>query len=454
METEYLPLLAKQNVWWEGRIENDVHLTQWREHEKRWIPINLEELPLKPFSLNIIIGPRQAGKTTLMKFAVEKLLKKGVPPKSIFYVRCDEILDAKELRKIIETFLNCSSSEEVYLFLDEITDIVGWEKVIKGFIDDGDFKKAVVTLSGSNSFQLQKGSELFPGRRGFGKDIFVFPLSFREYLEIVDPELVKRIPALKELSNAHLEVKEHLTLLKQLQKHLRDYLVCGGFPLAVLSYLKSGTVSETAKETYKSWIIGDILKNGKSDMLGREVLKVILSKAPSPVSWEGIAQETSIKSPPTIASYIELFERLFVVLPLYALNPNSGTREFAKNKKLHLQDPFIWHLCEEWCMQPIEHKIEIIVEAVLASHLARFLIRKYGGKRLNDYISYWKNGYEIDVIAHTRDGLFGFEMKWTDREEAFPFKVGPIKNLIYISKEFYREKKPSVIPLALFLAML
>jgi Archaea bacterial proteins of unknown function. len=94
-------------------------------------------------------------------------------------------------------------------------------------------------------------------------------------------------------------------------------------------------------------------------------------------------------------------------------------------------------------MQPIEHKTEIIGEALLASHLARFLIRKYGGKRLNDYISYWKNGYEIDVIAHTRDGLFGFEMKWTDREEAFPFKVGPIKNLIYISKEFYRKKAVS-----------
>jgi predicted AAA+ superfamily ATPase len=196
------------------------------------------------------------------------------------------------------------------------------------------------------------------------------------------------------------------------------------------------------------------LKNGKSDALGREVLRIILSKAPSLVSWEGVAQETSIKSPPTVASYVELFERLFVVLPLYAVNPDRGTREFAKNKKLHLLDPLLWHLCEEWCMQRMERKTEVIAESVLASHIARLLSRKQGGKRLNDHVSYWKNGYEIDVVAHTRHGLVGFEMKWSDRESAFPFRAGSIKSLRYISKNFFREKKPEVIPLALFLAML
>jgi len=448
-----LPLLNRQNVWWEGKIENDVHLSQWREHERRWNPLNLEELPLRPFSLNMVIGPRQAGKTTLIKFAVEKLLASGVKPKSILYARCDEILDAKQLREVVEAFFAYARTKETFIFLDEITDINGWEKVIKGFIDDGDFRDAVVTVSGSNAFQLQKGSELFPGRRGNGKDIFVLPLSFREYLMVAEHTLVSRIKAVEELETFP-QMGEMLTLLPKLQKHLNDYFTCGGFPLAVLSYLKDGTVSESAKETYKSWIVGDILKNGKSDAIGREVLKVLLSKAPSPVSWEGIAQETSIKSPPTIASYIELLERLFAVLPLYAVNPDTGTREFAKNKKLHLQDPFLWHLCEEWCMQQVERKTEVIAEAALASHLARFLLRKYGGKRLNEHLSYWKNSHEIDAVAHTRKGLIGFEMKWSDRKDAFAFRVGPIKKFHYVSKGTYREEKPQVIPLALLLAVL
>jgi len=453
MEESYLPILAKQNVWWEGKIESDPHLAQWREHERRWVPLDLDTLPLRAFALNIIIGPRQAGKTTLMKFAVEKLISKGTHPKAILYARCDEIMEAGQLRKVLETFFAYSGAKENFIFLDEITDVPNWEKVIKGFIDDGDFRASVVTVSGSNAFQLQKGSELFPGRRGHGLDIRILPLSFRDYLRVTDPALANAIPAL-EAPDRIPEMGQLLVYLPALQKRLHDYFICGGFPLAILSYLSNGRVSESAKDAYRSWIIGDILKNGKSEVLGREVLKVILSKAPSALSWEGIAQETSIKSPPTVASYLELLERLFVVLPLYAVNPDTGSREFAKNKKLHLMDPFLWELCEEWCMQRIEHKTEVIAEALLASHLARFLAHKYGGKRLNDYLSYWKNSHEIDAVAHLPHGLVGFEMKWSDREAAFPFKTGPVKNLVYVSKSLYRNKRPMIIPLPLLLAMM
>lgn len=455
MESDYLPLLGRQNVWWEGKIENDPHILQWKKHEFRWVPFNLEELPLNPFSLNIVIGPRQTGKTTLMKFAVETLLKAGVPPKSILYARCDEIIDAKQLRGVVDTFFAYANSKDVFVFLDEITEINGWEKVIKGFVDDGDFKEAVVTVSGSNAFQLQRGSELFPGRRGNGKDVFVLPLSFREYVKTVDAYMAKKIPAVGDLHTLSMaEIEKLLPFQDSLQKHLHDYFQCGGFPLAVMSYLKEGRVSEASKEAYLGWVIGDILKSGKSEVLGREILKVILSKAPSPVSWESIAQETSIKSPPTVASYVELLERLFVVLPLYTVNPNNGTKEFAKNKKLHLQDPFLWHLCEEWCMQTVERKTEVIAEACLASHLARFLFKKYGGWRLGDYLSYWKNDHEIDTVAHTKKGLLGFEMKWSNREAAFKPVPGPIKKTVYVSKNFFRKSPPEAIPLALFLSML
>lgn len=454
MESIFLPLLGRQNVWWDGRIEDDVHLSQWSGHEFKWVPFDLGKLSLEPFSLNTVVGPRQAGKTTLLKFAVKKLLDSGVRPKSIFYARCDEIIDARQLREVVETFFAFAGSRQAFIFLDEVTDVAGWEKVVKGFIDDEDFREAVVTVSGSNAFQLQKGAELFPGRRGKGKDVAVLPLSFRDYLSVVDEELASRVPKLGDLSRIRLDdVRKLLSLQARLQKHFYNYIQSGGFPLAVLSHLKDGKVCESAKEAYKSWVVGDILKNGKSDVVGREILKVILSKAPSPLSWEGIAQETSIKSPPTIASYVELFERLFVALPLYAVDPNNGAREFAKNKKIHLQDPFLWHLLEEWCMQPVERKSEVIVEACLACHVARFLSEKHGGKRLGDYVSYWKNGYEIDVVAHAQGGLSGFEIKWTDRQKAFALKVGPIKNLTYLSKNVFKEKPPT-IPLALFLAML
>lgn len=455
MEQDYIRALARQNPWWGGSIAGDQHYARWLAEGRRWEPFSLPRLSLEPFSLNIVVGPRQAGKTTLMKIAIAGLLERGVPPKSILYARCDEVASTAILREIVESFLSYSQQKEKFLFLDEITGIEGWEKTLKGFVDDGDFAHAAVTVGGSNALQLQRGAELFPGRRGKGNDIRVLPLTFRQYLLVRAPKLAGFVPPLKTISGLKAELFAPLMgALPSIQGHFRDYMECGGFPLALLSYVHEGRVSETAKDAYRSWVVGDMLKAGKSDVVAREVMKVVISKMPSALSWEGIAQETSIRSAPTVASYVELLERLFVLLPLYCIDPNTGTREFAKNKKLHLIDPFLLHLFEEWCMQPVERKGELMAESCLAAHIARFLSEKQGGSRLGEHVSYWKNGSEVDVVAHTKEGIYGFEMKWSGREKSFPVKIGPIKRVAYVSSGLLRGGRQPVYPLALLLAML
>ena len=74
-------------------------------------------------------------------------------------------LDAKQLREVIETYLAYAGSKEVFIFLDEITDVNGWEKVIKDSLTTG-VGKAVVTVSGSNAFQLQKEANCFQAGAG------------------------------------------------------------------------------------------------------------------------------------------------------------------------------------------------------------------------------------------------------------------------------------------------
>ena len=46
---------------------------------------------------------------------------------------------------------------------------------------------------------LKKEVELFPGRRGFGKDFVMLPLSFREFIKVFSPELDERLPKIKKL---------------------------------------------------------------------------------------------------------------------------------------------------------------------------------------------------------------------------------------------------------------
>jgi predicted AAA+ superfamily ATPase len=61
-----------------------------------------------------------------------------------------------------------------------VTAVEDWWKIIKYFIDRGDFSRDVITVSGSSTVGLIKIPERFPGRVGWGTETAVLPLSFNE----------------------------------------------------------------------------------------------------------------------------------------------------------------------------------------------------------------------------------------------------------------------------------
>ncbi len=428
-----LEILIKKNPWWKGKeyFKDDNDYKKWKEKKIKWIPKIINEIKLKPFSLHFIFGPRQAGKTTLLKLLIKRLLEKR-NPKSIFYFRCDEVADYKELREILEEYIEFREREKInssIILLDEITASSEWWRTIKNFIDDGIFDKDVLILTGSASIRVKKEAEYFPGRRGYGKDFIMLPLSFKEFVEIINPKIAKKLT-----SDAH----KNLIYLKELNKLLLDYFACGGFPLAINSYFDKGIVEESIKDIYLTWIKNDLSKIGKDERIAREIMKVVLQKIPSPISWENISKETSIKSPKTIASYLHTLSDLFVITLLYFIDPNNLTIQFGKNKKLHLLDPLFFQIFEEWCLMEIKEKESIIAESVLVLHL----YRKYGN------VFYWKNKEEIDSLIREKDKLIGYECKWKEKAKEKRIKIGKLKEVWTISKKDF---KNHIIPLSLFL---
>ncbi|WP_338598621.1 AAA family ATPase [Sulfolobus tengchongensis] len=110
----------------------------------------IDHVSLEPFSLNIIFGPRQVGKTTAVILLIEYLLKKIENPKSIFYFSCDKLADYKELDQVLEEYLKVKKRENIrtsYIILDEITFPKEWYRSIKYRIDKGDFKNDVIILT-------------------------------------------------------------------------------------------------------------------------------------------------------------------------------------------------------------------------------------------------------------------------------------------------------------------
>ncbi|MEM3786121.1 MAG: ATP-binding protein [Nitrososphaeria archaeon] len=390
--------MESQNPWWYG--ETDKRYEEWKGKEMKWVPSIIEKFNFEPFSLNFLVGPRQVGKTTALKIWIAEKLLPRLNPKSIFYFSCEELTSFKELGEVIDNYISFRNGNNIsssFIILDEITFVEDWHRTLKLRIDQGVFKNDVIVVSGSASLEILKQKEYFPGRRGKGKDIIFYPLSFPEYvkslkkLEIVEKELFQIEDSIR-INMVHQEILEEL---------FNKYLMTGGFPLPIEEFFTRGKISFETRKVYIDWLKNDFVKLGRNEAYMKEVLAYIVGARATPISWLSISKETSISSPHTTQAYVEDLEKLFVVKVLNFLDANSKI-VYRKNKKIHIIDPFLYDtICEYVNIKPFDGDK---LESVVATHLAR----KYP-------VYYWKNGSEVDVIAVINGKQFGIEIKTTSR---------------------------------------
>jgi predicted AAA+ superfamily ATPase len=437
-----IEMLAKQNPWWKEKseIENDEDIKKWKEGKIKWIPSYIDEISLKPFSLNFIFGPRQVGKTTLLKLLIKKLLEKE-EKEEIFYFRCDKLADYKELDEVLKAYFEFRKAKNIsssFIFLDEITFPKEWFRTIKYYIDTGELKNDVLVLTGSLSMYLKKEVELFPGRRGFGKDIVMLPLSFREFIKVFSPKLYEKIPKIEKIEKEEMFKKAYLALpfFEEIEKLFEKYLKIGGFPLAV----KSEGISEEVKDIYWSWLKSDLAKIERSEETFKRVAKAIVEKTPSAISLNSLAKEFEIATHKTVFEYLDIMENLFVAKIIYYLDLEKEIKSFKKNRKVCFVDPFFFYLFSDICLTKLPNE-SIIVENVVDSHLAR---------RFN--VFYWKNRREIDAVVKEKE-VIGFEIKWSEKVEDYSkIKIGKLKNVFCLTKDKL-DKEKNLLPISLFLAM-
>lgn len=140
-------------------------------------------LPLNLSKIITVIGPRRSGKTALLQFAAQKLVKTGVKHTQIIYINFEDerlLLLANDLDKILQAYAEMYPSQNLadcYFFFDEIQNVDGWEKFVRRVYDS---VSSHVFLTGSNAKLLS--SEIATELRGRTYTIELLPLSFKEYL--------------------------------------------------------------------------------------------------------------------------------------------------------------------------------------------------------------------------------------------------------------------------------
>ena len=381
----------------------------------RWVPAEIEEISLEPFSLNFLYGPRQVGKTALVKLLVLRLLER-VEPEAVFYFSCDLLSDYEELLEVLREYLRARRpGQPSYVFLDEVTFVREWYRAVKHLIDAGRLRSSVVTVTGSSSLWVERAAETFPGRRGKGRDVLLRPLSFSAYARVHQPDI---------------EAKPGW--YGRLDELFESYLATGGFPLPINSRARFGRITPDVYKSYVDWLVYDLKRANRDERLAKALLAALLERAGGRLSYSSLARDLGV-SHRTVSEYVDLFSRMHLVLVLNYVDVFKGVKDFGKMVKVHFTDPFLRR-----------------GGALDGSRGARGFSRGRGGCRLPP-LRKFEVGYavvgrrEVDVVALPE--VAGYEVKY-GRRAAQPLSAGKMKKVAVLSKT--GAEGATSIPLFLF----
>ncbi|MFO7893959.1 MAG: AAA family ATPase, partial [Longimicrobiales bacterium] len=266
-----MPSLDEQilswNPWWADAsvVDRDPHITAFEAAPVKWDPPLLDGLPLTPGAAHTLRGPRQAGKTTLAKRWIRRLLQRGEA--RVLYFSFDLYARPDAVYRVIQRAkdLHPDPAGPWYLFLDEVTSVSDWQRGVKAAWDQGLTRDDFVLLTGSSAHDLRSGAERLPGRRGGGSDFLHLPLSFRDFCMQVEnlslPAETTDVEGFLDDAGRTLARRLHLRS-SDLQRAFRAYLRVGGFPQAVQDYASSSDRLAQPRTVHMLWtaIAGDIAR--------------------------------------------------------------------------------------------------------------------------------------------------------------------------------------------------
>ncbi|MDP2423204.1 MAG: ATP-binding protein [Bacteroidales bacterium] len=135
--------------------------------------------------IKVLVGQRRVGKSFILRQTIQRIVETGVPPANIFYLNkeytdFDFISDYKDLDALIKEYIQwLQPIGKVYLFIDEVQDINGWERLVNSYSQShaDDYE---VFISGSNAHMLS--GELATILSGRYVEFIIFPFSYNEFI--------------------------------------------------------------------------------------------------------------------------------------------------------------------------------------------------------------------------------------------------------------------------------
>lgn len=359
---------------------------------------------LRPNKALVIYGPRQVGKTTLLQdfLAATKLKYKLDSGDNI---QTQHILGSQDFNLIREY----AQGYEL-VAIDEAQRIKNIGLGLKIIVDQMPGIKVIAT--GSSSFELSgQIGEPLTGRK---ITLTLYPVSQIE---------------LSSLFNTY-----------EIKSKLEEWLIFGGYPEVVAVGDKTEKI-RLLEEIVQAYLLKDILsmEKVKSAKILLDLLRLLAFQIGSEVSLTELARQIGIDYK-TVARYLDLFEKSFVIYNLRGFSRNLR-KEITKKSKYYFYDNGVRNaVISNFNNLELRNDAGMLWENFL--FIERLKKRAYQDIYANNY--FWRtwDQKEIDLVEEREGKLFGYEFKWGKKTLKLPkewAEAYPDSEFEIISQENYLE---------------
>ncbi|HYO13385.1 MAG TPA: ATP-binding protein [Thermoanaerobaculia bacterium] len=361
----------------------------------------------------LLAGPRRVGKTTVLYQLAERLLSRGVPPRSILYLSLDHpVLKLLTIDRSLAEYHDQvhPKGAPAFLLLDEVQYSDEWDLHLKFLIDHRPELRIVATKSAA----LRQRRDSIDSGVGRWITVPMPTLSFYEFLQIRCRSLPD-VPRDLRPQDLFQKSRPYLANLAQsfqgILSEFQRYLLVGGFPETALS-----DETDYCQRILREDVVERVLKRDMVALFGvrkiNELEKLFIYlclNSGGVLSVKTCASELGTTAA-TISGYLELLENAHLV---YRLSPSEvgGKKVLRQQNKYYLTDAALRNAVllrgEEVLTDPDE--LGKVIETSVLRHLVAYHYLDI------PKVAYWREARtnkEVDVIVKSPRYVIPVEVKY------------------------------------------
>ena len=390
----------------------------------RFLEKKIEKYLDKP-EIIAIFGPRQVGKTTLLK----EFYKRSKNPIFLTFEDIElKILFEEDIKSFIKLYIEPYDT----IFIDEFQYAKTGAKNLKFIYDTVDNKK--IFISGSSAVELSINAVKYLAGRIFVFNLYSF--SFGEYLAYKDNNLYNLISE---------ETNPSEIIIDKVNSYLNEYITYGGYPRVVLA-----NDEDEKKEVLKNLLNIYLLRDIK-DVAGivdeakmYKLLKALSLQIGNVIVYNELANLIGV-STIKLKEYLDILEKVFLVKKIVPFFTNKRV-ELVKNPEVFFCDFGLRNVI-------INNFLKLEDRGDKGAMLENFVFRELVDNDLKYYRT--KNGAEVDFILNdttpieVKSNLSDFKISKSYHYflENYKPKMGYLLNLNRVGKKEIKGVEVEFLPL-------